>query len=308
MSVDYDEFGMFRENAAEFDLPYDVAPAVRRTSIDVESGRRLSALLWGDGPPELVLLHGGGQNAHTWDTVALALRPRPLIAIDLPGHGHSDPSRAAPASLASPTAAARDVAAMVRALAPTASGIVGMSLGGLTTIALTEVAPELVRKVMLVDVLPGLEIERARHIRDFMQGPVTFSSFDEILERTIRFNPTRSASSLRRGILHNAIQLDDDRWVWRHAVWRLDAPSAPRVDPSAGGTVHDDLIETLRRVQVPLLLARGMRPDSILRDSDEDAFRAQMPEAEVVRFDQAGHSIQGDSPLELAAVISRFLP
>ena len=276
MSVDYDEFGMFRENAAEFDLPYDVAPAVRRTSIDVESGRRLSALWWGDGPPELVLLHGGGQNAHTWDTVALALRPRPLIAIDLPGHGHSDPSRAAPASLASPTAAARDVAAMVRALAPTASGIVGMSLGGLTTIALDRSRPRTRQEGHArrrASEASRIE-KRARHIRDFMQGPVTFSSFDEILERTIRFNPTRSASSLRRGILHNAIQLDDDRWVWRHAVWRLDSPSAPPVDPSAGGTVHDDLIETLRRVQVPLLLARGMRPDSILRDSDEDAFRA----------------------------------
>ena len=36
-----------------------------------------------------VLLHGGSQNAHTWDTVAMAL-DRPLVAIDLPGHGHSD--------------------------------------------------------------------------------------------------------------------------------------------------------------------------------------------------------------------------
>ena len=39
--------------------------------------------------PNSVLLHGGGQNAHTWDTVALAL-DRPLLAVDLPGHGHSD--------------------------------------------------------------------------------------------------------------------------------------------------------------------------------------------------------------------------
>ena len=57
--------------------------------VDPASGRRLSALVWGEGPPELVLLHGGAQNAHTWDTVALALE-RPLLAIDLPGHGHSD--------------------------------------------------------------------------------------------------------------------------------------------------------------------------------------------------------------------------
>ena len=34
------------------------------------------------------LIHGGAQNAHTWDTVALAL-DRPLVALDLPGHGHS---------------------------------------------------------------------------------------------------------------------------------------------------------------------------------------------------------------------------
>lgn len=51
--------------------------------------RRLSALVWGHRPPELVLLHRGAQNAHTWDSVALPLG-RPLMAIALPGHGHSD--------------------------------------------------------------------------------------------------------------------------------------------------------------------------------------------------------------------------
>ena len=65
---------------------------MRREFVEVEPGRRLSALVWGDGDPELVFLHGGAQNAHTWDTVALAL-DRPLVAIDLPGHGHSDGGR-----------------------------------------------------------------------------------------------------------------------------------------------------------------------------------------------------------------------
>ena len=48
-----------------------------------------SAIVWGDGDPEVVFLHGGGQNAHTWDSVVLALG-RPALAIDLPGHGRSD--------------------------------------------------------------------------------------------------------------------------------------------------------------------------------------------------------------------------
>src|SRR3546814_20476028 len=97
--VAYDELGLFHENAAEYGLPFDEAPVVRREAVEVEPGRSLSALVWGEGDTELVLLHGGGQNANTWDTVALALRPRRLLAIALPGPRHSD---------GSPPARARD--------------------------------------------------------------------------------------------------------------------------------------------------------------------------------------------------------
>ena len=53
--VAYDEFAYFADNAAEFGIPYDGPPAVRRDSVDVGDGRRLSALVWGDEPPEYVL-------------------------------------------------------------------------------------------------------------------------------------------------------------------------------------------------------------------------------------------------------------
>ena len=72
-TVEYDEFGLFQENAEEYDIPWRGPPAVRREFVDVGDGRRVSALVWGDAEPELVLVHGGAQNAHTWDTVALAL-------------------------------------------------------------------------------------------------------------------------------------------------------------------------------------------------------------------------------------------
>ena len=87
----YDEFSMFRDNADEYGVPWKGEPTVRRETVVVEpsTGRSLSALVWGTSDPEIVLIHGGAQNAHTWDTVALAL-DRPLVAVDLPGHGHSD--------------------------------------------------------------------------------------------------------------------------------------------------------------------------------------------------------------------------
>ena len=296
--VPYDEFSMFHENAAEFDLPYESPPIVRRESVTVGDGRHLSALAWGEGPPELVLLHGGAQNAHTWDTVALALR-RPLLAIDLPGHGHSDGGRNGSLDLGDNAA---DVATAIRALAPEATAVVGMSLGGITTLALSAVAPELVRSVVLVDITPGVTREKASVITAFVNGPESFPSFDELLARTVEFNPTRSVSSLRRGILHNALQREDGSWVWRHARFRSleAADSGDRIDR------FGDLWETMSDLSVPLMLVRGLRPQSVVDDADEAELIRRQPTARVAHVAEAGHSVQGDAPLELAALLNNF--
>jgi pimeloyl-ACP methyl ester carboxylesterase len=50
-----------------------------------------------------------------------------------------------------------------------------------------------------------------------------------------------------------------------------------------------------------------MRPDSVLGDEDEEELRRRLPSARVVHFEEAGHSIQGDMPLELAALIEDFV-
>ena len=304
--VEYDEFALFHENAEEFGLPYDGPPAVRRVFAEVAPGRRLSALVWGDGEPELVLLHGGAQNAHTWDTVAMALG-RPLVAIDLPGHGHSDGPGEPAAGQSQIQANAADVAAAVRQLAPAARAVVGMSLGGMTTMALSAEAPELVRAIVLVDILPGSRSGRARHITEFVNGPPSFPSLDELLERTLRFNPSRSRSSLRRGILHNAEQQPDGTWVWRWAKHRSPEASPAQASPEETAARGEQLWAALTSAGVPVLLARGMRPDSVLGDEDEEELRKRLPSAEIVHMPDAGHSVQGDMPLELAALIDRFV-
>ena len=252
-----------------------------------------------------MFLHGGAQNAHTWDTVALAL-DRPLLAIDLPGHGHSDGAGEHPGGQLNALANARDVAAVIEQLAPEARAVIGMSLGGLTTIALTEVAPELVRRVVLVDITPGVDGPKAQHIVAFVNGPSSFPSFDELLARTMEFNPTRSESSLRRGILHNALQTEDGSWVWRYARWR------PEAAPASGGErgVPDlgTMWDTVSNIDVPVMLCRGMRADSVITDADEEELLRRLPGARIEHFEQAGHSIQGDMPVELAAAIQSFVP
>jgi pimeloyl-ACP methyl ester carboxylesterase len=298
--VAYDEFSLFHENAEEFGLPFDEPPKVRRTSVSVGAERQLSALVWGTDEPEIVLLHGGAQNAHTWDTVALALG-RPLVAIDLPGHGHSD----GPREGSSPyTGNAEDVTIAVRELAPAAKAVVGMSAGGLATLALSMVSPELVRAMVLVDILPNPEPTMAKRISDFVDGPETFQSFDDILARTVAFNPTRSVSSLRRGILHNAVQLEDGSWQWRHRRHRRPSqrPTAEVMAEQIGAlwTAFDALT-------VPLMLVRGMADGSVVTDEQEAELLRRVPTARVEHVAGAGHSVQGDKPIELARLLNDFV-
>ncbi len=293
--VEYDEFGLFHENAAEYGIPYDGPPTVRRVQVDFDDGRHLSALVWGEAPPELVFFHGGAQNAHTWDTVALALG-RPIVCIDLPGHGHSGP----PADATTDTNRnAEDLAHAVRTLAPDAAAVIGMSLGGLTGLALADHAPDLVRKLVLVDVTPGVDAKKTEQITAFVNGPESFPSFEELLKRTIEFNPTRTVESLRRGILHNAEQRPDGGWVWRYARFRgTEANGFPQ---------FSRLWDIISELTAPLMLVRGLREQSVVDDADEAELLKRNPSARVEHVAEAGHSVQGDTPIELAELIEAFV-
>jgi pimeloyl-ACP methyl ester carboxylesterase len=292
--VEYDEFGLFRENAEEYGIAWQGPPKVRREFVEVDEDRQVSALVWGDDDPEIVLVHGGAQNAHTWDTVALAL-DQPLVAVDLPGHGHSDWRGDRQYW---PLENAVDVATVMRALAPSPRVVVGMSLGGLTSVALAARHPELVPRLVLVDVTPGVDREKAAPITAFVAGPERFASFDEILERTVAFNPTRTESSLRRGILHNAREHDDGSWTWRYDRWRLaEGQDVPDFRP---------LWDDVSKLTMPLMLVRGA-DSGVVGDEDVAELRRRQPNVQVEVVEGAGHSVQGDRPVELARLIESFL-
>jgi pimeloyl-ACP methyl ester carboxylesterase len=294
MAQHYEEFGLLHDNASEVGLDAPDGVRVERVWVEIAPGRRLSAIRWGVGPPEMVLLHGGAQNAHTWDTVALAL-DRPLVAIDLPGHGHSDwrDDRAY-----WPAENAHAVAVAIAELAPQARAVIGMSLGGLTALSLAQQYPHLVAELVLVDITPGVTRDKASAITSFVNGPETFGSFDELLERTIQFNPTRSESSLRRGVLHNAAPRPDGTWAWRYD--RNHLPEGTDIPDFA------TLWEAVDAVEVRLTLFRGA-DSPVVDDADVAEMLRRRPDAEVIVVEGAGHSIQGDRPVELAAHLAAIL-
>ena len=294
--VPYDEFSLFHENIAEYSLTASAQPQVQRIVHQLADGRAVSALKWGTAEPQMVFVHGGSQNAHTWDTVLLDLGV-PALAIDLPGHGHSSWRDDA---MYSPHSMAVDIAEVIALHAPSAKAVVGMSLGGLTSLALAGHAPHLVRELVLVDITPGVNGDKAKAILDFVNGPQAFASFDDLLKRTIEHNPTRTIESLRRGILHNAKQLDDGSWQWRYD--RRSHIRSENSEPISGDALGKlwDLIGSL---QCPLTLLRG-GTSPVVDDADVAELMRRQGRAAVLVIDGAGHSIQGDKPRELAAFLA----
>jgi pimeloyl-ACP methyl ester carboxylesterase len=286
-----DEFAMLGALARDLGLTRP-GLVVRREFVRVPSGATLSALVWGSAPPGIVLLHGRAQNAHTWDAVALAL-DQPVIALDLPGHGHSD-WRAEHDYF--PAAMSTDVAYAIDQLAPKPEALVGMSLGGLTAICVADDRPELGRRLALIDITPGIDQRNAGEILAFVTGERYFDNFEDLVLHSSKLNHLGTAPVRREGVRHNARQLKDGRWTWRYDPDRPPLASTPhqRVRP------YEGLWDALGRVGGQVALLRGAQ-SSIVTDEDIAELQRRQPGARVVTVPGAGHTIQRDQPVRLAA-------
>ena len=297
--LELDEFALLPENAEQAGVSGPLPSAGRLDLGDI------SAIKWGHESPQVVFLHGGGQNAHTWDTVVLGLG-LPALAIDLPGHGRSAWRTDGDYG---PKINADIIAPVLREHAPDARLVVGMSLGGLTALRIAATEPALVKELVLVDVTPSAP-ERHEQMSKaqlgavaLVQGERTFPSFQAMLDVTIAAAPHRDRISLRRGVFHNAKRLEDGTWTWRYDTMRR-----PAGDDSAGMPASfQGLWEDVASITVPTTLVRGAN-SHFVNDEDAEAFAANAPgflQTHIVA--DAGHSVQGDQPVKLIEILNGVL-
>ncbi|HZB39331.1 MAG TPA: alpha/beta hydrolase [Ilumatobacter sp.] len=300
----YDEFALVAENAAEMGVPWPGRHLPQRARCTLQSGESLSVIRWGTAQPELVFLHGGGQNAHTWDSVAVAL-DLPVLAIDLPGHGHSD--RRSDRNYG-PWENALAVAEVIERLAPAARAVAGMSLGGATTIRLAATRPDIVRHAVVIDVTPSVNkpgrviTPEQRGTVALVSGPPTYDSFDDVFKVVMAASPKRTEAGIRRGLRHNMVRLGDGRWRWRYDL------AGPPDQDGAERTWTDftALWDDVSAIDVPTMLVLGGDSVFVLPE-DVSEFRKRLPTVRVETVPGAGHAVQSDRPAALVALLRDFV-
>ena len=161
--------------------------------------------------------------------------------------------------------------------------------------------PDLVRALVLVDVLPKMVQSGADRITDFMaQGVGGFSSVEEAGRSVQAYNPHRPPPASFDGLRRNLRLRDDGRWYWHWdpAFLSLGGELAAgerlaRVEQAAG------------RIVAPTLVVRGVKSD-VLSDEGVADFLVRVPHGRVVTAG-AGHMVVGDDNSVFANEVLPFL-
>ncbi|WP_280334644.1 alpha/beta fold hydrolase [Nocardia wallacei] len=247
---------------------------------------------WGGTGPPVLMLHGGGLTAHTWDFVCLGLRDAVRsIALDLRGHGDSDWSDDYRID-----AMAADVVAAADHLRLDRFGLVGMSLGGVVAARVAENRPDRVERLALIDVAPGVDFESTRRMREFIAGLAPVRDLETVVQAALRVNPRA----------HRATVAYRVSTLFRPAppgFWAPKADPAPPRFPAILAAI-DRLPVQLTGTQV--LLIRGGR-SKVLTHAAAARLVEQLPAGKLVVIANAGHNVQEDNPAALVTALRPFL-
>jgi pimeloyl-ACP methyl ester carboxylesterase len=264
----------------------------------VLNGIRLHYLEWGLGGDAVVLLHGGGLNAYTWDKVAGALGDNfHCYAPDLRGHGDSEWSPTMEYGIG-PHAA--DLARFVDHLGLTRCFLVGHSLGGLTAVRYAARHSRRIAGLVVVDVSPFVnQNAEVNRIRRFVLGRTEFPSLDDAVAYTRHYRPQRKTAGLRRSLARSLRLRPDGRWTWKHDLRHIDDHYFSTVIEDAHA-----LLDEVDEIRCPVLVIRGSEGCPV---DDASRFAALLHDGRLVTIGDAGHNVHRDKPHEFVNALRSFL-
>ena len=236
-------------------------------------------------PETMLLIHGAGMSARAWTGQLRGLSPTlQVLALDLPGHGASDPS--ADSSVASHAEAAFR---LLTTLGVASTFVAGHSLGGAVALALAAHRPELVKGLVLI-----ASCAKAPSSAGLFQAAL--GALPSSIHRMLFFSAARSYL-FAIGASNTAVHL---------ALKDLHncKPETIRKDIIAARTLN--LEQHAANLRVPTLVLCGSS-DMVTPLRLSERLSTLIPGAQLSVVDQAGHMLPLEAPERVNREILEFV-
>jgi pimeloyl-ACP methyl ester carboxylesterase len=259
------------------------------------NGLRIHYLEWGAADKQpLILLHGIGRVAHTFDHLAGHFSPNyRVLAVDMRGHGDSDWD---PKGAYLVEDYVKDIEEMARQLRLRNIVIWGNSTGGRVAQVFAGLHPDLVAAVIAEDVGP----ERPREIADGMTNRLRQEdergwASEEALLAELKTSNARTAESVLQPLVRfGTKKRPDGRLIWKR-------------DPKIGnGFVPTELWRFVREIKAPIIYILGGR-STIVPAATQEELKKVLPQSQFVTLPGLGHYPSEENPKDFLEVVDKFL-
>lgn len=246
---------------------------------------------WGDpaNPKVLLCVHGVTRVSDDFDNLAAALcKEYRVVCPDVVGRGRSD-WLTNPAYYVIPQYIGDMVTLLARLNAETVDWI-GTSMGGLIALALAPMAGNPIRKLVLNDVGPALDMTSLKSIGDYIGQDLRWDTYEDaetyIRAISVPFGPHTDAEwqKMARSVLR---QLDNGQWT-RHYDIRLAEPFKDAYFNNVEAS-EALLWQFYDAIRCPTLLVRGAQ-SGLLMEETAQAMTQRGPRARLVEFAGVGHA------------------
>ncbi len=243
--------------------------------------------------PAVVILHGLFGSLDNWQTMANRISEQgyEVYSVDLRNHGkspHDDEMNHA--------IMAADVAEFLIDQNITSPTLMGHSMGGKTAMQLALTQPDLIHKLIVVDIAPK---PYRPHHNTYFDALLNLDLSDIDNRRAAQDALTQSIKnqSVLQFLLKNLSRKSDGTYSWK---FNLDALNDNYLDLISG-------IENEAVFDKPTLFIAGKFSDYITA-SDEEAITRLFPKAKIDYIMDAGHWVHAEQPDYFFESVLRFLP
>ncbi len=247
---------------------------------------------YGAGAP-LIILHGLFGSARNWHSIAQQLADHHRVfAVDLRNHGQSFW-----AANMSYSDLAADVADFIRHQQLDSVAVMGHSMGGKTAMMLALQQPELVDKLVVLDIAP---VTYGARFEDYIQAMQTLD-LNAVSQRQMAdqyLSAWIPEAGIRAFLLQNLV-IQDGHFDWRINLGALSTQLPQLLDFPSEIVVGQQFAK-------PTLFVAGERSNYITVN-DHDLIRQYFPAVHLETVANAGHWLHADQPAALLTHLRAFL-